>query len=125
MTLWIGAGLVASMSLFSYATIRDAQQLSIEQVLEENRIWEQLRLRIGDYARIQLQGGMYKKGYIRRVESQQVVLDTSKPKWISGLWLVAYSNTRRITEETILLRNVADVDSILRRDEMTYYVFNR
>ncbi len=119
----VGAGWLLGLVFVATQAIDSSYKAEARDKARVEALVALLTPKIGDYVLLTLANGAYKKGCLLRIEDTRIVLDTTKPKPISQVWVYNDTMSHCLNHEMVLLDVITQVESLVPRESIKRYTF--
>lgn len=121
----VSIAMLLGFGLFGAQVVKESKQT--QQAIAHSRITLRNKLQSVKlmYIRITLGNSSQKKGYLDDITDTHCVLDTSKPVYVSGIWVRPNTQVNPLNVETITLSSIQEVDYVFKDVPSISYTFTR
>jgi len=121
----VGIAMLLGFGLFGAQVVKEAKQTQQTTAHSRTVLRNKLQRSKSTYVVITLSNSSQKKGYLDAVTDTHCVLDTSKPVYVSGVWMRPNTRSNPLNTETITFSSIQEVDCVFRDAPSISYTFTR
>lgn len=121
----VAIAMAVGFGLFGTQVVRESKQTQKYAADKRAVFRDKLQRLKGVYVVITLGNSSQKKGYLDEITDTHCVLDTSKPVYVSGIWIRPNTRANPLNIETLAMESLREIDDVFKDVQSVSYRFTR
>lgn len=121
----IAIAMALGFGLFGTQVVKESKQTQKYATDKRAVLREKLQRLKGVYVVITLGNASQKKGYLDEITETHCVLDTSKPVYVSSIWIRPNTRPNPLNIEVLAIESLQEIDCVFKDVQSVSYTFTR